>query len=66
MEYVKDFLKLNSILPNNFTFPNVNKDLLIFPVYLIIYPCDFVYFNLSEPARSTNTIFPYFLNIVPY
>jgi hypothetical protein len=42
------------------TFPNVKRDLLIFPVYLIISPCEFDYFNLSLPAKSTKLILPYF------
>ena len=43
------------------TFPSVNKDLLMFPVSFSISPFDSVSFSLSEPAKSTNEIFPYFL-----
>lgn len=43
------------------TLPKVNKDLLMFPVYLIISPWDFDYFSLSLPAKSTKLIFPYLL-----
>lgn len=45
------------------TFPRAKRDLLILPVYLIISPCDFDYFSLSLPARSTKLILPYFLTL---
>jgi len=47
------------------TFPRVNRLLLILPVSFAISPYDLLSFSLSLPARSTNEIFPYFLNIWP-
>lgn len=48
------------------TFPRVNKDLLILPVYLAIYPWDLDYLSLSLPAKSTKVIFPYLLTLLLY
>jgi len=33
-------------------------------VYLAIYPWLLDYFNLSDPARSTNVILPYFFTLL--
>ena len=41
------------------TLPRVNNDLFIFPHSFTISPWDFVSFNLSLPARSTNDSLPY-------
>ena len=45
------------------TLPKVKRDLLIYPVSLIISPYDLDSLRRSLPAKSTNEIFPYFLKI---
>jgi len=54
------YLLLFLSLKQEITLPSIKRDLLIFPVSLTISPYDSDSFNLSDPARSTKDIFPYF------
>ena len=49
------FLSLRDLM----TLPNVNRDLLMFPVSFAISPADLDSFKRSEPAKSTKENFPY-------